>query len=229
MKYAYRFGMGTAEATYFRFGFCPFKVKITAQSEEDVAIWMLPMAAAASIDTVDSTGVRVLGAAGVRLCKFSDPTGGGLPGSGGTPTIVEQGKWYDGVDGIEINASQVAIADGVPYIVEAWGLDEPLLIRAVHDGTTSSNTYFEDSSIDFRKAGVSDAQMWVVINITNDNWCYIKNITKPSGKANWCRCYTALDDSGTPTAAADFDTADVLILMPRAFMQFPQTGLGLMT
>jgi len=79
-------------------------------------------------------------------------------------------------------------------------------IRGVHDGTTSSN-YFEDSSLDFRELGVTAG--WVMINLNNDDRCLVNEIQRPTGKARYCRLTVP-----STVSAADFDTSDVVIVMP---------------
>jgi len=221
-------GQGSGAITYFRLGFCPVKVKIYGLVEEDINEWYLPMLASPdSIETIDSTGIRTLdGTDGVYLVQFNDGMGQ-APGSGGAPTVLEPAEWYK-ANGIKITADCAAIADGNPYIVEAYRLTVPI-IRAVHDGTTSSNTYFEDSSVDFKAAGVSGGQTWLIINETNDNYGYVKSVAKPTGQTRYCRLYTAENAAGDATAAADFDTADVCFILPVEWGQYPLSGIGAMT
>ena len=227
--YSLQFGQGTAAITYHRFGFCPCKVKVTGLVEEDMSEWYIPMLASPdNIETTDDSGIRALdGTDGIYLCQFDDEPGS-LPGSGGTPTVLEPAHWYK-ANGVKITASVPAIANGNPYVVEAWRMDVPI-VRCVHDGTTSSNTYFQDSSVDLLEAGVSGNGSHIVINETNDNYAYTGLITKPAGEANYCRCTTFEDaNMNTATAAADFDTDDVLIIIPVMYAQSPLSGVGLMT
>ena len=126
-------------------------------------------------------------------------------------------------------ASAAANVDGNPFTVHAFRMNIPI-VRAVHDGTTSSNTYFEDSSIDFFEAGISGNGKFIIINETNDNYAYVGSITKPAGKTKYCRIYTYEDeDLTTATAAADFDTSDLCYIIPRSAVQYPLSGIGLMT
>jgi hypothetical protein len=222
------FGQGTAAITYFRFGFCPVKVKIVGLAEEDVAEWYLPMLASPdSIETVDSDGIRTLdGTDGMYLVQFNDPTCS-QTGDGGAPTVLEPGEWYK-ANGIKITAGSVPIADGNPYIVEAWPMNVPI-VRCVHDAGDASHLYFQDSSMDFKDAGISGGQQFVVINETNDNYGYVKAVQKPAGQSRFCRCTLAENAGGDATAAADIDDDDVLIIIPKDWVQYPLSGIGAMT
>ena len=222
------YGQGTGASTFFYTGFAPGFVRIDGWGEEDSNYWCPLIPGEDSIEIIDSTGIRELDTSdGVRLVKFDDAPGT-VPGSGGTPSDVENGRWWE-ANGIEITASCAAIADGNPYTVLVFRMSVPI-VRAVHDGTTSSNTYFEDSSIDFFEAGVSSNGKFIIINESNDNYAYVGTITKPSGKTRHCRIYTFEDETlATATAAADFVTSDVCYIIPRQWVQSPLSGIGLMT
>lgn len=221
-------GQGTGAITYFKFGFCPLKVKITGLVEEDIAEWFLPMLASPdAIETVDSTGERTLdGTDGIYLVQFDDGLGDHT-GDGGAPTVLEPAEWYK-ANGIKITASCLPIADGNPYIVEAVRLQVPI-IRTVHDGGDTTHTYWEDSSVDFREAGVSGGQSWILINETNDDYAYVKAVQKPSGENNYCRLTLAENAAGDATAAADVDDDDVAFVIPAGWIQYPLSDLGAMT
>ena len=222
------YGQGTAASTYFYTGFAPGYVKVMGFAEEDINEWCPLIPEEDSIETIDSTGIRTVDTSdGIRLVKFNDEPGS-VPGSGGTPSDVENGRWWE-ANGIEITASCAAIQDGAPYMVMVFRMTVPI-VRAVHDGTTNSNTYFEDSSIDFFEAGVSSNGKFIIINESNDNYAYVGAITKPSGKSRYCRIYTYEDENlTTATAAADFDTSDVCYILPREWVQHPLSGIGAMT
>ena len=102
-------------------------------------------------------------------------------------------------------------------------------VYTVHDGTTDSDTYWEDSSIDFEKAGVSGGQKWILFNLENKNYAYVKEVQKPSGKTKKCKLTLAIDSSGTAATAANSDTADVGILMLATNVQYPMVNMGVMT
>lgn len=222
------YGQGAAASTYFYLGFCPGYVRVTGWDQEDIAEWCPLLPAEDMIQTEDSSGDRALTTDhGIRLVKFDDEPGA-VPGAGGTPSDVANEDWFN-ANGIEITSGVLAIANGTPFSITAHRMTVPL-IRAVHDGTTNSNTYFEDGSIDFLKAGVSANGKFIIINESNDNYAYIGKIVKPNDKTKHCRLYTYEDENlVTATAAADFDTADVCFILPRQWAQSPLSDLGLMT
>ena len=223
------FGQGTGAVTYFRLGFCPSKVKLVGLVQEDMNEWYLPMLATPdNIGTVDSTGNRELdGTDGISLCQFNDGPGE-LPGTGGTPTELEPAHWYK-ANGIKITASCEAVADGNPYIVEAYRLDSPI-VRLVHDGGDNTGTYFQDSSVNLVEAGVTGDGKSIVINESNDNYAYCGTISTPSGGTINSKCTTFEDAAcSTATAAANFDDDNVLIVIPVMYAQSPMSGIGLMT
>lgn len=222
------FAQGTNASTYFRLGWCPGFVKVINFVDGDEVLWCPLIPEEYSVNIAGSTGNRSLGtSAGIRLVKFNDEPGS-LPGSGGTPSDLENGHWWK-ANGIEVAATAIAIGNGEPFCVEAYRMTVPI-IRAVHDGTTDSDTYFEDSSIDFLEAGVSPNGKFILINESNDNYAYVGAITKPAGQANHCRIYT-YEDEGLVTAndGANFDTDDVIYIIPREWVQYPLSGIGLMT
>jgi len=112
-------------------------------------------------------------------------------------------------------------------MLEAWRQSVPV-VRAVHDGTTSANTYFEDRSIDFKEQGVCGEQQWLLFNITNTNYAHIGKVQKPAGQTKHCRL-TLVDSGGTAMAAADCDTSDVALIMPKREAQYPLSDYGHMT
>jgi len=213
------FGQGTGAAMYFRLGWCPSRVDIQGSAEEDSVVWTIDLAAGYGVESVDTdtTNAALTAATGITLVHFDDASDT-LPTA--APTSVEPGRWWE-VNGIGIGASAAANADGNPFTVHAFRMHVPI-IRAVHDGTTSSNTYFEDSSIDFLEAGVSPNGKFIILNESNDNMGYVGTITKPAGKTRYCRIYTYEDENlSVATAAAAFDTADVCYIIPRQYVQYP--------
>jgi len=209
---------GTGAAIYFRLGFCPAKVLIQGDAEEDAVVWTIDLEAGYGIESIDASGITELTAAtGITLVKFEGDSAT-LPTS--APTAVEPGRWWE-ANGIGIGASAAANVDGNPFTVQAFRMNVPLT-RAVHDGTSGADTYFEDSSIDFLEAGVSPNGKFMILNENNDNIAYIGKITKPSGQSNYSRIYT-YEDAGlvTATAAADFVTGDVIFIIPSQYVQYP--------
>jgi len=213
------FGQGTGASIYFKLGWPPALVRISNFAARTGGLWcpLIPEEdaiedAAAGTKTLDTSH-------GVRLVKFNDEPGA-LPGSGGTPSDVENGRFWE-ANGIELTSGVVANIDGEPFCIEAFRMTVPM-VTAVHDGTNPSHTYFEDSSIDFIEAGISPNGKFILINETNDNMAYVGAITQPAGKTNYCRIYT-FEDEGlvTATAAAAFATDDVVYILPRAYSQHP--------
>lgn len=224
MDYTMRFGMGTGATTYFALGFCPAKIRITGTTEEDVNEWFVNMPVNDSIGVTDSDGIRALDTShGITLVSFSDPN----DPENATITDLEPAEWYK-ANGVKIGSGAASIANTVPYVLEAWGMPFPI-VRGVHDGGATKHTYFQDSSVDFEEAGVSGGQSWIIINVTNDNYAYVKAVQRPAGQAKMCRLTLAEDSSGTATAAADFNDADIVIVIPRQYAQQPLSGLGAMT
>ena len=217
---------GTGAAIYFNLGWCPAKVLIQGSAEEDSVVWTIDMAAGYGVESIDSDGISTLTTAtGITLVQFTNASNA-FPTA--APSSVEPGRWWE-ANGIGIGASAAANVDGNPFTVQAFRMNVPI-VRAVHDGTTSSNTYFEDSSIDFLSAGISDNGQFILINETNDNYAFVGAITKPAGKDKYCRIYTYENaDLSTATAAADFDTSDVCFIIPMQYVQYPLSGVGLMT
>jgi len=218
---------GTGAAIYFNLGWCPAKVLIQGSVEEDSVVWTIDMAAGYGVESVDSdtTNAALTSATGITLVKFTN-SANAFPTA--APSAVEPGRYWE-ANGIMIGASAAANVDGNPFTVQAFRMTVPI-VRAVHDGTTSSNTYFEDSSIDFMEAGVSGNGQFIIINESNDNYAFVGEITKPAGKDKYCRIYTYENaDLSTATAGADFDTADVCYIIPMQHVQYPLSGIGLMT
>jgi len=224
MNYTTRFAVGTGALMYFALGFCPMKVRLTGTSAGNRSEWWLTTPPNDGLETTDSTGARVLDASdGFFLVHFSDPN----DPENSTITTLENAEWYK-ANGIGIDDGVLTNTNAVPFVLEAWGMTFPV-IRAVHDGGDNCNTYFQDSSVDFQEAGVSGGQSWIIINVTNDDYAYVKAVQKPAGQTKYCRLTVAEDSSGTATTAADFDDNDVCVVIPRQYAQQPLSGLGAMT
>lgn len=212
---------GTGAAIYFKTGFAPARVNIQGEAEEDSVVWTIDYEAGYGVESVDTntTNAVLTTATGITLVKFDDEPGS-MPGSGGTPSAVEPGRFWE-ANGIMVGASAACNVNGNPFTVQCFRMNIPI-VRAVHDGTSGANTYFEDSSIDFFEAGISDNGKFILINESNDNMAYVGTITKPSGKNKYCRIYTFEDENlSVATAAADFVTNDVIFIIPRQWSQHP--------
>lgn len=220
------FGQGTDAAIYFRLGWCPAKVVVEGSAGLDQMVWTIDMLAATGLEYYATDGVRTAETdTGITLVKFINDAAD-LPTA--APAAVEPGRYWE-ANGIMIQAGSEINNDGEPFTAHCFRMNNPI-IRAVHDGTTNNGTYFEDSSIDFLEAGVSPNGKFILLNESNDNYAYVGAITKPAGKSNHCRIYTYEDENlVTATAAADFDTSDVIFIIPRLYVQYPLSGIGLMT
>jgi len=149
-------------------------------------------------------------------------------------TAFSDSNWVENglaVNAVKLTSDLTGLTDHALIQFEAWRMQEPV-IRAVHDGGDNVNTYFQDSSIDFLELGVSaqyNRCQWLLMNKSNNNYCYIVDVQKPSGQSKHCRLVTAKASDGTPTAAADFDDGDVAYIFPRRIAQYPLSDYGLMT
>ncbi len=220
------FIQGTGAITYLRLGFCPVHVRIVGGTVPDLLEWFLPVLADGNgVSTLGSTGARTYGAPGIQLVKFNDPPDG-LPGAGGAPEVLENGRWYE-ANGIAIDAAVTTIVDGNEAIVMATPMDVTM-VKGVHDGG-ASGVFFQDGSMDFRDAGVEGGQSWILINESNDNYAYVKTVEKPAGQRKYCRLTLAENAAGDATSAAAIADADVAIIIPKQYAQYPLSDLGAMT
>src|SRR3990172_4991249 len=187
---------------FIRIGWCPEKVKLTNITEGKAVEWTRIMGNDASLERVAAGDITANTDKGIKLVEFTD-----LPKNlTADPSAIDPAEWYK-ANGIQITADVAFLADDVIVLVEAWRSTGPRVVKGVHDGTTSSNTYFEDASYDFKEAGFKVGD--IVYNQTNANYGFVKEITKPLGKTKYCRIYTSTDRAGlNATAAADFDTSD---------------------
>jgi len=203
-------------------GWCPEKVRLTTADGQQV-LWYRLLGNDASFERVAAGDITASTGAGIKLVKFTDTA----LNTSSDPSTVDPANYID-ANGIQITSDVAFLANDAIVFVEAWRMCKPFL-RAVHDGTTSSNTYFEDASFDFHELGVCGNGKWLIYNQTNANYAYIKEVTKPLGKTKYCRLYTATDAAGTATTAADFDTSDVCIIFPVDAAWYPLSDVGLMT
>lgn len=219
---------------FMRIGFCPDVVRLTGLTDGKRFVWNR-IAHGASGGAAHSGGISIgvtggaalVGAStGIVLCEFTEDVTD-LTHGGSDPAIVDATNYID-ANGIKLSSTLDLLKTDHFVMVEAWRMTFPW-IKGVHDGTTSSNTYFEDSSYDFRKLGVSGNGLWMIYNQTNGNYAYVKKVVKPAGQTNWCRIETATDQDGTATTAADFDTSDVCYIFPIEAAPFPMSDVGAMT
>lgn len=223
------FVQGTAADLYLFTGFIPGAVFIQSMTTDSDSMWWHSWFNTVAIARSDA-GDAAQDTDAISLVTFTDSR----EDTTSAPSDVEAGKFYL-ANGIRIDAGVDCIANAQHNYVQVFEMTTPV-IRGYHDGTTSSNTYFEDSSIDFLDAGLNSKNVnpseskWIIINETNDNYAWCGKVTKPSGKANYCRIYTYEDSAcATATAAADFDTNDECFILRESDSQYPLSGIGLMT
>lgn len=215
---------------FIKIGFAPDVVRLTNLNDGSRFIWNrcehghFQGAAASGGLGIDTTGAVALNtsAAGIVLCKFTDEP----VDTTSDPAIVD-GTNFHLANGIKIGSTAALLADDQLLLVEAWRANF-LFLKAYHDGTTNNNTYFEDTSYDFKELGVSGNGRWIIYNQSNGNYAYIKKI-EAGTNGRHSRIYTATDQEGTATTAADFDTNDVCYIFPLEAMPYPFSDIGIMT
>jgi len=215
-------------------GFCPEIIRITEWATGLELMWYRLQGNDSSLTTVAAGDKTVSTDKGVVLGHIEGVANGEEMTADTQFTAFTDCNWSENglsCNAVKLTADAVGLTDHALLQVEVWGVQSPV-IRAVHDGTTNNNTYFEDSSVDFQELGVSgqiDRCQWLLYNKSNNNYCYIREVIKPEGKQKYCRLITAKDSAGTPTTAADFDTGDVVYVLPRQIAQYPLSDYGLMT
>ena len=159
---------------------------------------------------------------GISLCIFSDD----VENTTADPTVNSAQEVFK-ANGIRISNWNLLDSNNTPYALEAWPMQSPC-IHIVHDGTTSSDTYAEDSEFDLKDLGVGTG--WVAYNFDNDNYAFVKSVEYVADNGNYSRIYLATDKAGNnATTAADIDTDDDLYLFPYSAAQYPLSDIGLMT
>jgi len=209
--------------SFVKIGFCPDVVRVTKLSDGQDIVWARVMGADTALERVAAGDRTLTSDKGIKLVQFTEMIG---MDESSDPSAVDPVEYYK-ANGIQITADETFMEDDKLCLVEAWRLNHLWIGPCVHDGTTSSNTYGEDRSFDFLELGVSPN--WIVYNQTNGDYAYVKEVIRPMGQTKHCRVYTATDTSGTATTAADFDTADVFYIFPRAAAPYPMSDIGLMT
>ncbi len=211
---------------FVRIGWCPDVVRITEWETGLGMEWYRLQGADIAITRVAAGDRTVQTAQGIKLVNFTaDPMD--MTADLTAFTDVNWNENGKDANGVQLTSDLTGLTDHGLLCFEAWRSSVPI-IRAVHDGTTSSNTYFEDSSVDFRELGVSGGQLWLIYNFTNANYCYVGEVQKPSGKSKYCRLTSVLAN-GNATTAADFDTSDVVYVLPKSHAQYPLGDYGIMT
>lgn len=211
---------------FVRIGWCPDIVKFTEWETGLEFMWYRLQGKDTGISIVAAGDKTVETAKGIYLVNFTEDP---MDMSADLTAFTDVNWNENGKDanGIKFASDVVGLTDHGLLHMEAWRMQVPI-IRAVHDGTTSANTYFQDSSIDFKKLGVSGGQLWLLYNFTNQNYAYIGEIQKPSGQSKFCRV-TLVTAAGIAMAAADSDTSDVAYLLPKKNAQYPLSDYGIMS
>ena len=214
---------------FVRIGFCPDVVKLTNLYDGQRLLWNRAYnahyqgAACSGGMAYSATGGAALTTVlGVKLVKFTTD----VMSTTSDPADVDGTNWFE-ANGIKISANVALLASDQLLQIEAWRMDY-IWLKAYHDGTTSSDTYFEDSSYDFKELGVCGNGQWLIYNQTNGNYAYVKDVRKGTGSKH-SRIYTATDAAGTATTAADFDTSDVCYVFPVAAASYPLSDIVIMT
>jgi len=218
-----------ANDIFLPIGFCPDTIRITEYATGLEILWHRDSGIDQSITIVAAGDKTVSTDKGIKLCAFdpaldlngnytADPT----PFSDANP--VEDGK---AANGIHLTADCVGLTDHAILVVEAWRSDFTL-VRGVHDGDTNNACYFQDASVDFAENGISGGQKFILINKSNNNYAHIGDVIKPEGQTRYCRLLLT-DAAGNAMAAADIDTGDVALIMPKAWAQYPLSDYGHMT
>lgn len=208
---------------FINIGWCPDKVLVRSLYDGGGFEWYRLQGDTCGFTLANAGDRALVSSAGISLVQFTDAA----IDTSSDPSSVDPANYID-ANGIQLAAAMDFFADDEVVMVEAWRMNN-VFIKATHDGTTSSNTYFEDASFNFHELGVSGNGQWLIYNITNTNYAYIKEITKPMDKSKYCRIYTATDSTGTATTAADFDTGDVCYIFPVSAAWYPLSDIGLMT
>lgn len=216
---------------FVRVGFCPDVVKITEWATGLEIFWSRFQGNDTAITIVAAGDKTVQTAQGIVLGSMEvDP----VDMTADTDfTAFSDSNWLEqglSANAIKLTSDLTGLTDHALLTVEVWGIDAPI-IRSTHDGGDTKNTYWQDSSLDFIKLGVVSSPTrptWLLYNMTNNNYAWIGEVQKVSGKANMCRL-TLVNAAGEAMAAADIDDDDVALILPRAYAQGPLSDYGLMS
>lgn len=211
-----------ANDLFVKIGFCPEVVKITKLSDGQDNVWCRLMGNDASLARVAAGDRTAVTDKGIKLVEFTDDP----INLSSDPSAVDPTEFYK-ANGIQITADVAFLADDNIVLVEAWRMQK-IFLKAVHDGGDNKNTYFQDASFDFKDAGVSGGQSWLIYNLSNGNYAYVGEVLKPEGQSKYCRL-TTTDASGNATTAADFDDNDICYVFPVGAAWYPMSDIGLMT
>lgn len=222
-----------ANDIFLKIGFCPDVIKITEWATGLGIIWYRLQGIDTAITRVAAGDRTVQSGQGIVLGSIEKDHGEEMTADTDFTAFSDSNWAEDGMtaNAVKLTSDLTGLTDHALLMFEAFRMQVPV-IRAVHDGDTNNNTYFEDSSIDFKELGVSDQwnrAQWLIYNLSNNNYAYISEVIKPVGKAKHCRLRLAEATDGTATASADIDTGDVALILPRKYAQYPLSDYGLMT
>jgi len=210
-----------ANDLFVKTGFCPDIVRVVNLDTGLELLWNRALGCD-NTHQYDATGDPTLATGqGVSLVKFTEMN---AMDESSDPSTVESGQWND-ANGIKIAADTLMLSDDDLLQIECWTMDVPM-VRAIHDAGDAVNTYIQDSSLDFRDAGVSTG--WIIYNKTNGDYAFVGEVQKPSGQSKHCRA-TLVDSNGDATTAADIDDDDVIYLFPKGYAGYPLSDIGAMS
>lgn len=216
---------------FFKLGFCPEIIRINEWATGLEMIWYRLQGLDTAI-TADATGDRTVQTAqGIVLGSIPEKVD--EMDADADFTAFSDANWLENdltANAVKLTSDLTGLTDHALCMMEAYEMDVPV-VRAVHDGGDTSNTYFQDASIDFEKLGVVSSPtnpQWLLYNLTNNNYAYIGEVQRVTGKANKCRL-TLVTAAGAALAAADIDDDDVALILPKMHQQYPLSDYGIMT
>jgi hypothetical protein len=224
INHAIRYFIGSdGNDAFIWLGFCPEIVKIMEVDSGERLIWCRMNGNDACIEITAADGsVDVESGKGIKLVQFNE--GYIADDATSDPSAVDPTEYYK-ANGIQITGDLDTLEDDHLYLVEAWGMDMPI-IKLTHDGGTTQ-TFVQDKSFDLKKCGVSSG--WVVYNQSNGDMAYVKEIQKPAGTNKYSKATLATSRGGDATTAAAIADGDVLFLFPERYLQYPKSDIGMMS
>ena len=218
---------------FVKLGFCPDVIRITEWASGLEIMWYRLQGPDTAITATAAGDKSVQTSQGVYLGSINKMTAAEMTADSDFTAFSDVNPVEDGMtaNAVKLTSDLTGLTDHALLQFEAWRMQEPVF-RSIHDGGDTVHTYWQDSSIDFKELGVSGpaaACNWLLYNLTNLNYAYIKDVQKPSGQSKYCRLLLAEAADGTATAAADIDDGDVALILPIRIAQYPLSDYGLMT
>lgn len=221
-----------ANDIFLKIGFCPDVVRITEWATGLEMMWYRLQGIDTSITIVAAGDKTVQTGEGVVLGSINAAHGEEMTADTDF-TAFTNSNWAENdltANAVKLTSDLAGLTDHALLQFEAWRMMEPI-IRSVHDGG-ASHVFWQDTDIDFRELGVSSQDgraQWLLYNMSNNNYAYIKEVVKPVGQTKYNKLLLAEAADGTPTAAAAIADADVALILPRRIAQYPLSDYGLMT